>query len=172
MAGHRRGSTRRLIAAAAAMMMVTFAAAAQEGLVGLSRAIGIAERSLGARAMEGRLETRSGTLVYEISLARAGAFHKALIDARTAQLIGVDEPRLEGIYRRWMDNDRMKAAQRPLAPILAGLEDHAQGRVHKVAMRIRKGRPIYEVEIETIHGVAEIDLDATTGKRLAHSSDN
>lgn len=161
----------RALAVATSIWLISIGASAQEGLAGLSRAIGVAERSLGARAIEGRLETRNGALVYEISLARAGAFHKALVDAKSAQLIGVDEPRLEGMYRRWMDNDRLEAAQKPLAPILVSLEEHAQGRVHKVAMRIRKGRPLYEVQIETIHGVAEIDLDATTGKRLAHSPD-
>lgn len=161
----------RWVAVLAAIALMPLAASAQEGLAGLSRAIGIAERSLGARAIEGRLETRDDVLVYEISLARAGAFHKAFIDAKTAQLIAVQEPRLEGFYRRWMDNARLWAAQRALAPMLVTLEEHAQGRVHKVAMRMKKDRPIYEVQIETVHGVAEIELDATTGKRLSHSSD-
>lgn len=161
----------RWVAVLTAVAFMPLVAFAQEGLAGLSRAIGVAERSLGARAIEGRLETRDDALVYEISLARAGSFHKAFVDARSAQLVGVQEPRLEGIYRRWMDNARLWAAQRALAPMLVVLEEHAQGQVHKVAMRMKKGHPIYEVQIETVHGVAEIDLDAATGKRLSHAAD-
>lgn len=156
-----------VVALIAAIWLGAISTRAQEGLAGLSRAIGVAERSLGGKAIEGQLETRSGKLVYEVRLARAGGFHRAYIDARSAQLIAVEQPKLEGIYRRWLDGDRIKATRPALAPILMALETHATGRVHKVAMKIHDDVPYYEVEIETANGVAQIAIDAMTGKRLS-----
>ncbi len=154
------------------MLALAGPAKAQEALIGLTRAVAIVEHTLASNAFEAELETSDGRLVYEIDLVRGKAFHKALVDARTGKIVSVEKPRIEGIYRRWFDGNRLGRISRPLAPVLTLLESQAKGRVHEVGFELKRGRAFYEVEIETANGVAEIAIDAVSGERLAFALDD
>ncbi|MGF7147807.1 putative membrane protein YkoI [Sphingomonas zeicaulis] len=164
----------RCLLALACALLIPAAAHAADRLVGLTAAIGTAERQMAGRAIDGELETRSGKLVYEIELVRTDTLHQVLIDARTGQIIAVSKPRLLGIYRRWLDGSRMKQAGRvrALGPILQQIERQPGRIVHDATLRVDDGRPIYEVEVETPTGVVEVTFDALTGQRLTVALDD
>lgn len=150
------------------------APAAAQDLVGLTRAIGVAERSLSARAIEGELETRSGRLVYEIDLVRGQVLHRALVDARTGKLVSAVKPQAENWMRGWFDKERLRSGGNatPLTDHLIALERHSRGEVKEVEFEMRKGRGIYKIELATAAGIGKVRLDASTGQRIELAYDD
>lgn len=168
---------RFLLLAAAAATLLAGSLRAQpddDGLVGVTRAVTVAERQLSARAIEAELETRSGRLVYEVDLVRGETLHRATIDARSGRLLSSDKPRIENWIRSWVDLDRLRQGGRvaPLGGRLAALERQSGGQVHEVEFSLRKGRPIYTIELSTHAGTGEVRIDALTGERLEFAYDD
>ena len=140
--------------------------------IGVTRAVSAAEKALSARAVEAELDTRKGRLVYDIELVRGGALHDAVIDARSGRLLASGKQRWESLWASWFDKDRFAATSRPLGATLAALEAETGGRVEEVSLDDDGGRAVYEVELATAAGVAEIAVDPATGKRLPRRLDD
>jgi len=159
---------------AACLSAPAFAQPADDGLVGITRAIASAERHLSARAIEAELETRHNRLVYEIDLVRGTTLHRATVDARSGRLVTTEKPRMENWLRAWLDNDRIRAGGKaePLAARLAELEKSSGGEVKEVEFDMNKNRAVYEIELATAAGVGEVQIDAETGKRLELAYDD
>lgn len=165
-----------MIAVAAASAPLAGAAAqpgAQPGLIGVTRAVHIAEQRLSARALEAELDRRGGRLVYEIELVRGSTLHEALIDARTGRLIQSATPPFEGLWRRWFDAESLgiSGAGR-LAPTLVALEREKNGRVREAGFDSDDGLAQYEVEFATAAGVADVYIDTRSGKRMVAGYDD
>lgn len=167
----------KLVFAAAFASSLVFPAFAQPGddaLIGLTRAVISAERSLSARAIEAELETRGGRLVYEIDLVRGTTLHRATVDARTGKLLTADKPRMENWLRAWIDTERLRKGGKaaPLGARLAALEQQSGGEVKEVEFDLHKGRAVYDVELVTGAGIGEVQIDALTGQRLELAYDD
>lgn len=161
-------------AVAACLSLPTFAQPGGDGLVGVTRAVIAAERSLSARAIEAELETRSGRLVYEIDLVRGATLHRATVDARSGRLLTTEKPRVENWLRGWVDSERLRTGGKaaPLGARLAALEQHSGGEVKEVEFDLHKGRAFYEIELATAAGIGEVRIDAATGQRLELAYDD
>lgn len=140
--------------------------------IGVTLAVAAAEKALSARAVEAELDTWKGRLVYDIELVRGDSIHEAVIDARTGRLLASGKQRWESLWARWFEKGRFAAPAKPLGPLLAALESETGGQVEEVALDDDRGRIVYEVELATAAGVAEIAVDPTTGKRLAQVLDD
>lgn len=140
--------------------------------IGVTRAVAAAEKALSARAVEAELDTWKGRLVYDVELVRGDALHDAVIDAQTGKLLASGKQRWESLWASWFDKDRFATTSRPLSATLAALEAETGGRVEEVSLDDDGGRAVYEVELATAAGVAEIALDPATGKRLARRLDD
>lgn len=156
-------------------MSVALAAAAgvqaqtpAHGLVRLSKAIGVAESQLSARAIEADLQSRDGRLVYEIDLVRDATLHRAYVDSRSGKLVAVSRPRLENWVLPWIDSQRLREGARavPLAGRLAQLEERNHGEVKDVEFSVEGGRGVYEVQFVTAAGAGKVRIDGASGKRL------
>lgn len=158
------------ILAATALLGTTAAAVAQSPQVaqpiGATRAVAIAEKALSARALEADLDIEKGAMVYELELVRGGALYEARIDAMSGKLLSQDRKRIESVWARWFDKDKLAKATQPLSATLAALEAETGGKVEEVGFDTDDGRAVYEVELTTAAGTAEIAIDAATGKRL------
>lgn len=157
---------------AALLAIPTVALAQDEGLIGVTRAVAVAEKALSGQAVEAELDTRGGRLVYEVELVRNGNLHEALIDARTGKLVSADKHRWESMWRGWFDEDSLKQTSRPLGRMLAAIEAETGGRIQEVGLESEGGRRFYEVEVATAAGVADILIDPATGKRLPPALDD
>lgn len=167
----------RLMMMAAALATASAPAMAQirtAPLVGITQAVATAEKALSANAMEAELDTRGGRLVYEVDLMRGDTLLEALIDARTGKLVSATKPRFGSFWQSWFDFDveAFSRSARPLAPRLAALERESGGRVQEVGFDADGGMPLYEVEIATQAGVAEVYIDVRNGERLAMNYDD
>lgn len=140
--------------------------------IGVTRAVAAAEKALSARAVEAELDTWKGRLVYDVELVRGGALHDAVIDAQTGKLLASGKQRWESMWASWFEKDRFAVTTRPLGATLAALEAETGGRVEEVSLDDEGGRTVYEVELATAAGVAEIAIDPATGKRLARALDD
>lgn len=156
----------------AASLIPAAVVASTPDLIGVTRAVGLAETALSGRAIEAELETQDGRLVYEIDVVRNGAILKALIDARGGQLVAAEKQQIETAVRGWLDKDRLRASQRPLAPVLAGLEAETGGKVTEVGFDSEGRGAHYEIEVATAAGVADVRIDPSTGKRLPPELDD
>lgn len=134
--------------------------------IGATRAVAIAEKALSARALEADLDIEKGQMVYEVELVRGGALYEARVDAMSGKLLSQDKKRMESVWAGWFDKDKLNKASQPLSATLAALEAETGGKVEEVGFDTDKGRAVYEVELTTAAGTAEIALDAATGKRL------
>jgi|GEM_PF-1793247 len=166
---------RRLLCVFAGAMLATSGAPSMaQDLIGLTRAIGVAERSLSARAIEGELETSGGRLVYEIDLVRGRVLHRAHVDARSGKLVSAVKPQAENWVRRWFDKDRLSSGGKaaPLSDHLVALERHSRGEVTEVEFEMRRGRGVYQIELATAAGIGKVQLDAATGRRIELAYDD
>ena len=158
------------ILAATALLGTAAAAVAQSPQVpqpiGATRAVAIAEKALAARALEADLDIEKGEMVYELELVRGGALYEARIDAMSGKLLSQDKKRIESVWTGWFDKDKLAKATQPLSATLAALEAETGGKVEEVGFDTDDGRAVYEVELTTPAGTAEIAIDAATGKRL------
>lgn len=164
---------RTAFAALAAATLIPAAALAQTGdLVGVARAVGAAEGALSGQALEADLESDNGRLVYEVEVIRNGSLHEARVDARSGKLLSTERLRFESLWWSWFDAERLKPAGQPLGRMLAALEAETGGQVQEVGFDSEGGRAVYEVEIATSAGVADILIDPATGKRLPAGVDD
>lgn len=156
-----------LTAAAAVAALAAMSAVAQPVLpIGAGKAVAVAEKALSARATEAELDRRDGRLVYEIELVRGSALYEARVDAQTGKLIASERQRLESLWADWFDKARLRVPARPLGTMLAVLEAETGGRVDEVSLDREGGRAIYEIELTTAAGTANIAVDPATGQRL------
>jgi uncharacterized membrane protein YkoI len=162
------------LAAAAFMQIPASAQMPQPPVIGLTRALAIAERATGGRVMEAELEYRRGKPVYEIEVMGNRGLRKLKIDADSGRLLGSSPLRLKSLWARWFKTDEYRQAgqARSLAPLLVDLERHTRGSVRDVSFDVEAGRAHYEIEIATPAGVTDLQLDALTGKRLALALDD
>ena len=138
----------------------------------LARAVAAAEQALSGRAVEAELDAANDRLIYEVELVRNATLHVVAIDARTGRLVSTGARRWETLWRSWFDPGFLQPSGRPLASILAAIEAETGGRLREIRLDTDGGQPIYEVEIATAAGVAEILVDPVTGRRLAPRLDD
>lgn len=153
-------------------LAMPFPSHAQEGaLIGVTRAVRIAESVVGGRAMEADLDReRDGRRVYEVDVVRAGGVREVRIAADTGEVIRTGRPGLAD----WFDAEEIREAARgpALAGLLQALERHSGGEVLDVGFDVERGQGRFEVELSTRAGVAEVLLDSRTGRRLAYMADD
>jgi uncharacterized membrane protein YkoI len=144
------------------------------GLIGMTRAVTIAEQRVSARAMEAELDADGAVPVYEIKLVRGGVLHKAVIDARSGRTLSITHPRIEGAWRTWFDRERMRHGERArsLSQTLAGVERQTHGHVREVDFEVEGGHAMYEIDVATAAGSAKMHVDAVSGIRLAVRHDD
>ena len=154
-------------AAVAALALAAVPTLAQgEPAISASKAVAVAEKALTAQATETDLDAHGGRLVYEIELVRGDSLYEASVDAQTGRLIATDRRRLESLWASWFDKARLRTPAKPLSATLAALEAETDGRVDEVSLETEGGRAIYEIELTTAAGTADIAIDPATGKRL------
>ena len=167
----------RLSTLLAAALLLACAATAQplaDDLIGVTRAVAIAEVSLSAEAIEAELDDDHARLLYEVELIRDGELREVKVDARSGEIVSAIKPRFETFWRGWFDSARLKrgGAGGPLAPKLREIERTTGGRVQEVSLDTGDGSARFEIELATSAGVAELSIDPRTGKRLAMVHDD
>lgn len=160
------------VGVAALLMAATGPAHAQATpTIGAAKAVAIAEKAVGGRAVEAELDRDGGRLTYDIELVRDGALYEAKVDARSGQLLASGRERVESLWARWFDKSRLQPGVRPLSTVLTELERETGGRVEEAGLDSDGDRLIYEVELATAAGVAEIMVDPVSGRRLPAALD-
>lgn len=119
-------------------------------VIGVPRAVAIAEGAVGGKALEAELDYEKGRLVYEVTAAAAKGTHEVRIDANSGEIVSQRPRRLQGVWRSWFDADQLnavRAAPTPLAEILTRIEADTKVRVREVSLERERGQTYYEVEL-------------------------
>lgn len=129
------------------------------------------------KAVEGKvddvdLERRNGQTFYEVEIDRKGNDAVVRLDAYTGKIVAVlndddDDNYTTGTVAAGSKEVKLTAAQ---ASSIA-LKQVGGGRVTKVELDHDDGRYVYEVELRTDQGEADVDVDADTGKVLKFDQD-
>lgn len=130
------------------------------------------------KAVEGKvddvdLERRNGQTFYEVEIDRKGDDAVVRLDAYTGKIIAVlndnddDDDDTTGTVVTGSKEVKLTAAQ---ASNIA-LKQVNGGKVTKVELDHDDGRYVYEVELRTDQGEADVDVDADTGNVLKFDQD-
>lgn len=143
-----------LIALALAAALLPAVASAQLGerplVIGVPRAVSIAEAAVGGKTLEAELDYAKGRLVYEVTASSGKSMHELVIDANTGEIVSHRPRRIEGFLRKWFAADQLnavQASQNPLAQILAQIEADTHSLVREVSLERERGQTYYEVEL-------------------------
>ncbi len=136
------------VAASASAAVISAHAAVQteKPLIGVAKAVSIAESSLGAKAFGAELDHEKGKSVYEIDLVKDGRAVEVEVDAATGQV----GPQRGGALRLPFTPEAVKAVQtapRSLSQTIAMVEGATKGRVADIGLERRGDRHYYEVEL-------------------------
>ncbi|WCL55284.1 PepSY domain-containing protein [Gimibacter soli] len=136
-------------------------------LIGVTRAVEIAEAALNANLLRADLNTRDDKLTYQIDLAKAGEYFRVWIDAKDGELVKADKPFSSNLWADLFDGGRLKAAATmpPAGPRLRALEAEVRGKVQHVRFDLEDNRAQYEIDVTTGAGTAELVLDALSGEQ-------
>lgn len=147
-------TAKTLIAAAVAAVLLPAAALAQVGerpqVIGVPRAVAIAEAAASGRALEAELDYEKGRLIYQVTAASGKKLHELNIDANSGEIISQRPRRIEGLLRAWFAADQLtavNAAAAPLAQVLTKIEADTKVRVREVSLERERGQTYYEVEL-------------------------
>lgn len=142
-------------------------------------------KSIALKAVEGKvddvdLERRNGQTFYEVEIDRKGSPDASVrLDAYTGKILAVinDDDDDDDDYR---DNGTAETSsasasnQVKLTAVQASniaLKQVTGGKVTKVELDRDNGRYVYEIELRTTQGEADVDIDANTGKVLSVDQD-
>lgn len=142
-------------------------------------------KSIALKAVEGKvddvdLERRNGQTFYEVEIDRkADPDASVRLDAYTGKILAVinDDDDDDDDYR---DNGTAETSsasasnQVKLTAVQASniaLKQVTGGKVTKVELDRDNGRYVYEIELRTTQGEADVDIDANTGKVLSVDQD-
>lgn len=147
--------TRHMIPAllGAAVLIVPAASLARSTaaeVIGIPRAVAIAEGLHQGRTVEAELDYERGRLVYEVIAASGDKMNEVLIDATSGEIVAERPRRIEGFLRSWFQADRfnaVRAAPAPLSQILTKIEADNRQRVREVKLKRERGQTFYEVEL-------------------------
>ena len=143
-------------------------------------------KSIALKAVEGKvddvdLERRNGQTFYEVEIDRKGSPDVTVrLDAYTGKVLAVindDDDNDDDDYRNnGSTNSSSASASNQVKLTVAqasniALKQVTNGKVTKVELDRDNGRYVYEIELRTAQGEADVDIDANTGKVLSFDQD-
>jgi len=143
-------------------------------------------KSIALKAVEGKvddvdLERRNGQTFYEVEIDRKGKPDVTVrLDAYTGKVLAVvndDDYDDDDDYREnGTGNSSSASASNEVKLTVAqasniALKQVTGGKVTKVELDRDNGRYVYEIELKTAQGEADVDIDANTGKVLSFDQD-
>ena len=154
-----------IAAAGVAALSATVAVAQAPGgqVIGVPRAVSVAEATTKGKALEAELDYEKGRLVYEVKSASAKGVHEVHIDAMSGEIVSEKPLRALGLWREWVDADQLnavRAAPTALPALLTRIESE-RGRVRKVSLERERGQTFYQVELAD--GGRDVLIDPRTG---------
>lgn len=154
-----------IAAAGVAALSATVAVAQAPGgqVIGVPRAVSVAEATVKGRALEAELDYEKGRLVYEVKAAAKGGVHEVVIDAMSGEVVAERPRRVDSAWRWLADSDQLnavRAAPTPLSQLLTRVESE-RGRVSEVSLERERGQTFYQVELAD--GGRDVLIDPRTG---------
>lgn len=155
-----------LIAAAGVAALTASAATAQATggqVIGVPRAVQVAEITVKGRVLEAELDYEKGRLVYEVKAAAKNGVHEVVVDAMTGEIVAERPKRVDSAWRWLAASDQLnavRAAPTPLSQLLTRIESE-RGRVSEVSLERERGQTFYEVELAD--GGRSVLIDPRTG---------
>lgn len=140
-------------------------------------------KSIALKAAEGKvddvdLERRNGQTFYEVEIDRKGNPDVTVrLDAYTGKILAVVNDDDDDDYRgNGTANSSSDSASNQVKLTVAqasniALKQVTGGKVTKVELDRDNGRYVYEIELRTAQGEADVDIDANTGKVLSFDQD-
>jgi uncharacterized membrane protein YkoI len=160
---------RYLMIGGAALALAGGVAVAQPGrgaeVIGIPKAVSIAEAAAGGKALEAEMDYERGRLVYEVKATAQKGVREVLVDALSGEVVSDKPLRMDSVLRGWRDADQIsavRAASTPLASTLTRLETERSTRVKEVSIEREQGQTFYEVEMAD--GGANVLIDPRTGR--------
>lgn len=141
-------------------------------------------KALALKAADGKvgdvdLERRNGQTFYEIEIDRKGNNDVVVrLDAYTGKILAVvNDEDYDDDYQGTVTGNTSNTSASKQVKLTASqasniaLKQVTGGKVTKVELDHDDGRYVYEIELRTAQGEADVDIDANTGKVLSFDQD-
>lgn len=140
-------------------------------------------KALALKAADGKvddvdLERRNGQTFYEIEIDRKGTNDVVVrLDAYTGKILAVVDDEDYDDYQGTVTGNTSNTFASKQVKLTASqasniaLKQVTGGKVTKVELDHDDGRYVYEIELRTAQGEADVDIDANTGKVLSFDQD-
>lgn len=137
-------------------------------LLTLLAAVEIVEQKYPGHVIEAEMDREKGRFVFEIDVVEKNTVSTVILDARTGEVISTEESWLKGKWDKLWNSDRynFKGPVSPLSETLKRVQQDSTGEVRQVEFDMEDGMALYEIEISSSAGKAEIYVDVQTGERL------
>ena len=150
-------------------------------LLTVSQAKSIALKSVEGKVDDVDLERRNGQTFYEVEIDRTGKPDVTVrLDAYTGKVLAVvndDDYDDDDDYNDLETGNSSSSSASNQVKLTAAqasniaLKQVTGGKVTKVELDRENGRYVYEIEMRTAQGEADVDVDANTGKVLSFDQD-
>jgi uncharacterized membrane protein YkoI len=153
-----------IVAAAALTASVATAQTPGGQVIGVPRAVQVAEATVKGRALKAELDYEKGRLVYEVKTAAKGRVQEVVIDAMSGEIVAQHPKRMDSAWRWLAQPDQLNAvhaASTPLSQLLTRVESERGARVSEVSLERERGQTFYEVELAD--GGRDVLIDPRTG---------
>lgn len=118
-------------------------------VIGIPRAITIAEGATKGRVLEAEMDYDRGRLVYEVKTTVGKGVTEVLIDAMSGDVVAERPLRIDSVWHGLRNADQLNAVRAggPLSTTLSRLEGERRSRVTEVSLERERGQTFYEVEM-------------------------
>ncbi|MBT2286462.1 PepSY domain-containing protein [Paenibacillus polymyxa] len=149
-------------------------------LLNASQAKALALKAADGKVDDVDLERRNGQTFYEVEIDRKGKNDVVVrLDAYTGKILAVvdDEDYDDDDYKGTVTGNTSNSSASKQVKLTASqasniaLKQVTGGKVTKVELDHDDGRYVYEIELRTAQGEADVDIDANTGKVLSLDQD-
>lgn len=162
---------------AAALTLAGLPAIAQPAgeaqVIGLPKAVSIAEAAGRGRVLEAEMDYEKGRLVYEVRTTGDKGVKELLIDAMSGAVVAERPLRVESVLHSLRNADQLSAvsaSHTALPQLLTQIESDRKSRVTEVSIERERGQTFYEVDVAD--GGRKVMIDPRTGVMRAGRYDD
>ncbi|WP_410768922.1 PepSY domain-containing protein [Fontibacillus sp. BL9] len=141
---------------------------AGKSYITIEQAKAAALKAEAGRVSDVELERKSGKVYYEVEIDQTNGEVDVLVDAVTGKILGVkDKEKDDDDHDFFTESNGTVPAKVKITSDQASaiaVKQVTGGTVVKVELDYDDGRYVYEAELKTAQGEADVEIDATTGK--------
>ena len=151
---------------------ITESVAAAQSKISLQQAITIGNKAVKGDVVSAEFDRNdySRTAEYELAIIANNTEYEVKVDANTGKVLRSKQERLDADDKA--EYNAMKRATVTLTQAMQTAAQHVKGKAIGVEFDMKKGQPVYKVEVAEGNQAHKVIIDSMTGKVISSRLDN